>query len=112
MRLARRNDSGYVMSSRLLAFTVSLLALAGLLFISQRTDSTVDKAATVAKVEASASPTSSPSAEPMVPKVRRGQTLVEIFNNSRVKGLAGCHSQEGRDGWLECRGHRQLVWHR
>ena len=100
MRLARRNDSGYVMSSRLLAFTVSLLALAGLLFISQRTDSTVDKAATVAKVEASASPTSSPSAEPMVPKVRRGQTLVEIFNNSRVKGLAAATAKKAEmAGW-------------
>ncbi|MFN8107252.1 MAG: LytR C-terminal domain-containing protein [Nocardioidaceae bacterium] len=96
----KRNDMGYVMSSRLLAFTVSLLALAALLFIAQRPDSPVEKATTARAVVPSPSASSDASAEPVIPKVRRGQTLVEIFNNSRVKGLAAATARKAEmAGW-------------
>lgn len=50
----------------------------------------------------SASPSASPSAQP-TPKpktVKRGKVYVEVFNNSRVKGLAATVSDKaGRVGW-------------
>jgi hypothetical protein len=90
-----RNQSGFVMSSRLLAFTISLLALAALVCIAQRPESTPEKATTVGKVSTSPSPSATPSATKPA-RIKRSQTLVEIFNNSRVKGLAAATAEKAK----------------
>ena len=94
-----RDQRGLVMSSRMLAFTISILALAALFYIAQRPDSSPKKAAPVSHVTPSASPEVTPT--PMVtPAVKRGQTLVEIFNNSRVKGMAAATAEKAKlAGW-------------
>lgn len=90
-----RNESGFVMSSRLLALTISLLALAALVFIAQRPETNPEQASTVGKVAPAPPPEASitPSAPP---RIKRGQTLVEIFNNSRVKGLAAATAEKAK----------------
>jgi len=94
-----RDQRGLVMSSRMLAFTISILALAALLYIAQRPDSGAEKAAPVSRVTASPTPEASPTPT-TAPPIKRGQTLVEIFNNSRVKGLAAATAEKAKlAGW-------------
>ncbi|HNA98219.1 MAG TPA: LytR C-terminal domain-containing protein [Marmoricola sp.] len=99
MHTRSRNQAGFVMSSRLLALTISMLAVAALLYIAQRPEGVPEKAATVGRVAVSPEPSPSPT-QTAVPPIKRRQTMVEIFNNSRVKGLAAATAEKAKlAGW-------------
>lgn len=100
-----RDERGLVLPTRVLAFCVSALAVAGLVFIANDADrAPEDKGAAVGnKPAATATPTVAPTPS-VVPKpkpvVKRGEVYVEIFNNSRVKGLAGRTADQAKAaGW-------------
>lgn len=91
----RRDERGVVLPTRLLALSISVIAAAALVYIVDDADQgTVDRATPVLtspKASRSPSPSaaSSPRPAPKAPPIRRGKTLVEIFNNTRTKGMAG-----------------------
>lgn len=95
LRPRLRDEHGLVLPTRVLALSISAVALAGLVFIANDPDQAPDEQATQARTAPSATPTATPSAaardkaKPKAKPVRRGQTLVQVFNNTRVKGLAG-----------------------
>lgn len=99
------DERGLVLPTRVLAFCVSALAVAGLVFIANDADrAPEDKGAAVGnKPAASATPSVTPSptaaAKPK-PVIKRGEVFVEIFNNSRIKGLAGRTADQAKAaGW-------------
>ena len=102
-----RDERGLVLPTRLLALCISAVAMAALVIIADNPDKAPDEAATPAVTEPSkdaAEPT--PSATPTVkakpkPKpVKRGDTYVTVFNNTRVKGLAGGVAEKAKGaGW-------------
>jgi hypothetical protein len=101
-----RDERGVVLPTRLLALCISAVAMAGLVFIANDPDKApADEAAqanTPSKEVTEAPATSSPStkATPKVKPVKRGQTYVVIFNNTRVKGLAGGVAAKAKGaGW-------------
>jgi hypothetical protein len=103
----RRDERGLVLPTRLMVFSISLVALAGLGFIAtQSGDDTPDKVTPAAHATPTAPPVTvtepTPSATPTKtpPVVRRAKVLVAIFNNSNVKGLAGkTGTRAERAGW-------------
>jgi len=104
---ARRDERGLVLPTRLMVFSISLVALAGLAFIAtQSDDPSPDKATPAAHTtltppsirESEPTPSATPTKTP--PVVRRDKVLVAIFNNSNVKGLAGkTGTRAERAGW-------------
>jgi hypothetical protein len=92
-----RDERGVVLPTRLLALCISAVALAALVFIANDPDQAPDDEATTAvnqpSSETSATPSATPTptakAKPQPKPVKRGKTLVTVFNNTRVKGLAG-----------------------
>ena len=96
-----------VLPTRLMVFSISLVALAGLAFIAtQSDDKTADKAAPAAHASPAAPPvtvteqTPGATATKSAPVVRRAKVLVAIFNNSNIKGLAGkTGTRAERAGW-------------
>ena len=109
----RRDDRGVVLPTRVMVFSISLVALAGLLFIATRSDDTpktVTPAGSTTVNEADPSPSAGITSVPPMPKmsetakvkppVRRDKMLVAVFNNSNVQGLAGKTSTRAeRAGW-------------
>jgi hypothetical protein len=103
----RRDERGLVLPTRLMVFSISLVALAGLAFIATQSDDQVpDKVAPAAHAtltppsikESEPTPSATPTKTP--PVVRRDKVLVAIFNNSNVKGLAGkTGTRAERAGW-------------
>ena len=96
--MLRRNERGVVLPTRLLALSISAIAAAALVYIvndpdepNQAATPTVSKPAPSSTASESADPTSTatPKATPKAEPIKRGKTLVEIFNNTRTKGLAG-----------------------
>ncbi len=105
-----RNESGFVLPTRLLALCVSAVAMAALVYIANDPDAPRAPEATTAQNPAAPSsspPTSTPpepkkSAKPKPkPKpVNRGKVDVMVFNNTHVTGLAGgVASKAGAAGW-------------
>jgi hypothetical protein len=96
-----------VLPTRLMVFSISLVALAGLAFIAtQSDDKTPEKVTPAAHASPTAPPVTvteqTPSATPTkeAPVVKRAKVLVAIFNNSNVKGLAGkTGTRAERAGW-------------
>jgi hypothetical protein len=96
-----------VLPTRLMVFSISLVALAGLGFIAtQSGDDTPDKVTPAAHATPTAPsatvPESTPAAVPrkQKPAVRKAKVLVAIFNNSNVQGLAGkTGTRAERAGW-------------
>ena len=90
-----RDEHGLVLPTRLLALCISAVAMAALVIIADNPDQAPEDAATPAVTEPSKEPSEAPSATPTTkpkpePKpVKRGETYVTVFNNTRVKGLAG-----------------------
>jgi hypothetical protein len=91
-----RDEQGFVLPTRLLALCVSAVAVAALVFIANDPDQVGDTATPARTTPTrSATPsqspapsaTATPKAEPQ--PVKRAETNVVIFNNTRVKGLAG-----------------------
>jgi hypothetical protein len=96
-----------VLPTRLMVFSISALALAGLAFVATQHDAP-DTATPVAATHTTRSPSPSPttaSPNPATPRkhapaVKRGSVYVEVYNNSNVKGLAGTTgSRAERFGW-------------
>ncbi len=95
-----RDERGFVLPTRLLALSISAVAVAGLVFIANDPDKgTTDRAATptVSKPSATATATPTPTeatkpAKPAKKKpkpIKRGEVFVEVYNNTRITGLAG-----------------------
>lgn len=103
----RRDERGLVLPTRLMVFSISLVALAGLTFIAtQPGDDAPDKVTPAAHASPTApqvtlsQPTPSATPTKAAPVVRRAKVLVAIFNNSNVKGLAGkTGTRAERAGW-------------
>ena len=102
----RRDERGMVLPTRLMVFSISLVALAGLGFIATQSDDKPDKVTPAAHATPRApevtvtEPTPSVTPTKKKPVVRRDKVLVAIFNNSNVKGLAGkTGSRAERAGW-------------
>lgn len=107
-----RDERGVVLPTRLLALCISAVAVAALVFVANDPDQPDrDRVATpVSEGKPSTAPsaeTTTPAAPSATPKVKikvkpikRGQVLVEVFNNTRTKGLAGGVAEKARAaGW-------------
>jgi hypothetical protein len=100
LRRASRDQRGLVLPTRLMVFSISVVALAGLAFVATQsgddTPDTVNPAA-VSRPTATPKPSGGTTTVPAAPTtsatpkpaVRRGRIYVEVYNNSNVKGLAG-----------------------
>jgi hypothetical protein len=109
----RRDERGVVLPTRVMVFSISLVALAGLLFIATRSDDTpktVTPAGSTTVEEADPTPSAGITSVPPMPEmsetakvkppVRRDKMLVAVFNNSNVQGLAGkTGTRAERAGW-------------
>ena len=89
-----RNERGVVLPTRLLALSISAVAASALVYIVNDPDRPNPDRATpaVTRPSETSSTPSAPAATEAPPKpkvINRGKTLVEIFNNTRIKGLAG-----------------------
>jgi hypothetical protein len=89
-----RDERGVVLPTRLLALCISAVAVAALVFVSNDPDKVpADESASPAVGTSSTtpSPTAAPatSAAPKPKPIKRNEVLVEVFNNTRTKGLAG-----------------------
>lgn len=96
----RRDERGVVLPTRLMVFSISAVALAGLLFVATHGEDDGGAATTASSrptQTAAADPTAVPDPlvepserpTPKAPVVRKGMTYVVVFNNSNIKGLAG-----------------------
>ncbi len=106
----RRDQRGLVLPTRLMVFSISVVALAGLAFIATQHDDSPDTASPAATTHTHV--TSVPNGLPTTlpgdptttakakPEVRRGHYNVVVFNNSNVRGLAGkTGDRVQRAGW-------------
>jgi hypothetical protein len=91
-----RDERGLVLPTRLMVFSVSAVALAGLAFVATQPDSpgTASPAAVsqprTTPSEPAPATTVVPTPQPLAtPAVKRAKIYVTVFNNSNVKGLAG-----------------------
>ncbi len=103
MPLRLRDERGFVLPTRLLALSISAVAMAGLVFIANDPDAAPSEA--VAPARTTPSPTATPSASatpsPDKPKptpIKRGEIFVEVFNNTRTRGLAGGVAEKAKAG--------------
>ena len=105
----RRDERGLVLPTRLMVFSISLVALAGLGFVATQSDRGPDTVDPVSLSQPKPTPTPVAPAVPTAPAttqpkpkpaVRKGKVYVTVFNNSNVKGLAGkTASRAQRAGW-------------
>ena len=103
-----RDQRGMVLPTRLMVFSISAVALAGLAFVATQPDDHADVASPVAASRPTPTPTTVPSVVPPTPsttsrprsEVRRGAYSVVVFNNSNIRGLAGkTATRAQRLGW-------------
>jgi hypothetical protein len=103
-----RDEHGLVLPTRLLALCISAVAVAGLVFIAndpdkvptERAATPVSEPSTSAAPSPSASATPSKPAKPKAKPIKRGEVFVEVFNNTRIKGLAGGVADRAKTaGW-------------
>ena len=104
----RRSEDGVVLPTRLMVFSISAVALAGLVFVATQGSDDPDKASpssshaqptigprdnpapSITVTDGSPTPTVSSTPTPKPPPViNKAKTNVVVFNNSNVKGLAG-----------------------
>jgi hypothetical protein len=97
VRARGRDERGLVLPTRLMVFSVSVVALAGLAFVVTQPDSGPDTVNPAAVSRPRATPSPAPTTVPATPTptpkaaptVKRGKVYVTVFNNSNIKGLAG-----------------------
>ena len=103
-----RDERGVVLPTRLLVLCISAVAVAGLVFVANDPDQAPggDTAApavstpTSTPAPSTTAPSASPSAKPTPKPIKRSEVLVEVFNNTRVKGLAGGVAEKAKAaGW-------------
>ncbi len=98
-----RDEGGFVLPTRVLALCISAVAMAGLVFVANDPDRPAQRAtpATAAPSKAPSTaqaPSAKPSAKPK--PIKRGEIYVEVFNNTRTKGLAGGVADKAKAaGW-------------
>lgn len=94
----RRDERGVVLSTRLLALSISAVAMAGLVFLANDPDEAgrpeqVAPAVTTPTATATTTPTATPTPTAKPTKkarpVKRAETYVVVYNNTRTTGLAG-----------------------
>jgi hypothetical protein len=107
-----RDESGVAFPSPLVMLSVIAVAMAGIAFVSTRSDQGDRSLETVSQPETSPPPTSAPpvvTKHPKRPVIKRNEVNVEVYNNSGVKGLAGRTATKastvgwnvvGSDNWL------------
>ncbi len=95
-----------VLPTRLLALCISAVAVAALVFVANDPDQApADDAATPAVGKSADDPTATPtvpatSTAPKPKPIKRGEVFVEVFNNTRTKGLAGGVADKAKAaGW-------------
>ena len=112
-RRTRRNELGVVLPTRLMVFSISVVALAGLVFVATQGSDSPDTASPTAAAPTASSTYAGPQnqhtdgAEPQVaptpkpvPVVKRGAYNVVVYNNTNITGLAGKTStRASRVGW-------------
>ncbi|MBO9521719.1 MAG: LytR C-terminal domain-containing protein [Nocardioidaceae bacterium] len=96
-----RDEHGFVLPTRLMVFSISAVAIAGLAFVATQGD---DKPDTASPAASSSKTSQKPAAKPTKkadpvppatstpkppPVVDRAKVFVVVFNNSNIKGLAG-----------------------
>ena len=105
-----RDERGVVLPTRLLALCISAVAVAGLVFVANDPDrAPVEGPATPAGATPSATPTGASRDGPGAPAtsaaakpkpIKRADVFVEVFNNTRTKGLAGGVAEKAKAaGW-------------
>jgi hypothetical protein len=101
-----RDERGVVLPTRLLVLCISAVAVAGLVFVANDPDQgPTDRAATPAVSKPTETPTATtpsqtPSAKPKPQPIKRSEVFVEVFNNTRTKGLAGGVADKAKAaGW-------------
>jgi hypothetical protein len=108
-----RNERGVVLPTRLMVFSISVVALAGLAFVAGLGSGGSHTAEPAASSHPTSTPTptvtmqKTPSAKPAkkktavaAPTINRAKVYVVVFNNSNVKGLAGkTGTRAQRAGW-------------
>jgi hypothetical protein len=107
-----RDESGVAFPSPLVMLSVIAVAMAGIAFVSTRSDQGDRSLETVSRPE-TPPPTFAPpvvvTKHPKRPVVKRNEVNVEVYNNSGVKGLAGRTATKastvgwnvvGSDNWL------------
>lgn len=103
-----RDERGVAAPSPLVMLSVVAVAMAGIAFIATQDDDsdrqlqTVSEAptATEPEPEVTEEPAPLPKKKPKAPAVKRGETLVEVYNNSGIRGLAGqTAGQASVKGW-------------
>jgi hypothetical protein len=110
LRVARlRGERGVAMSSPLALLSAAAVVLAGVAFVATNHDDEVRPVPAAAHVTATPTPTPTRTAVPSTVRhkhkkkkavVKRGQTYVEVFNNSGIHGLAGSTAGRAQGaGW-------------
>lgn len=105
-----RDERGLVLPTRLMVFSISAVAMAGLLFLATQPEGDPDLAAPASASQPEATPTTAsptdvgtPTPAPTRaarPAVKRGQVYVEVYNNSNITGLAGKTGTRAQNvGW-------------
>jgi hypothetical protein len=92
-----RDEQGVVLPTRLLALCISAVAMAALVLIANDPDKApldeaapaVTKPTATPSETADSAPTPSKTPKPKPKPVKRGETYVVVYNNTRIKGLAG-----------------------
>lgn len=116
-RRPRRNDYGFVLPTRLMVFSISVVALAGLVFVATQNDETPDTATpssssstppegyagprneSTQQPEPEVTPTPTQAPKP-APVVQRDQYSLVVFNNTNTRGLAGKTANRAeKAGW-------------
>lgn len=102
-----RDEHGFVLPTRLVALCISAVAVAGLVFVANDPDqAATDGVASPATSTPSAAPSATAAPEPAAPEkpkpkpIKRGEVFVEVFNNTRTRGLAGGVADKAKAaGW-------------
>ena len=101
-----RDERGVVLPTRLLALCISAVAVAALVFIANDPDQPPTETRPRPQpgshpAPRGATPTGTATATTPKPKpIKRGDVFVEVFNNTRTKGLAGGVADKAKAaGW-------------
>jgi hypothetical protein len=108
MSLPRRSlEGGFVLPTRVMVFSISAVALAGLVFVATQGDDDAPDKASPTSSNAPLHPGGPDPTTPVItttpkppPVVKKGKTNVVVFNNTNVKGLAGkTATRAEKAGW-------------
>ena len=106
LRHGRRDDRGVVFPSPVVMLSIIAVVMAGIAFFATQGEEPTEREVTPAAQGADPSESPSATTEPdrpakkKPPAIKRGETYVEVYNNSGITGLAGQVSAQASDvGW-------------